>query len=156
MATISHTAFSWMKMLEFRLKCPEVVPKSPINNIPVLVQLMDWHPPSDKSLSEPMVVRLPTHICVARTQCAQMKITGHIMYLASLKIIQMVKLKIHKRNDTNMFAYRSGSNKKRRRFTTTIVPHLIMNLQSCQCQLYCHRNMFIYIAMPLQHIPLNL
>ena len=44
------------------------VPKGPINNIPVLVQIMAWRRSGDKPLSEPMMVRLLTHICVARPQ----------------------------------------------------------------------------------------
>ena len=44
------------------------VTKVPINNIPVLVQIMAWRRPGDKPLSEPMMVRLPTHICVTRPQ----------------------------------------------------------------------------------------
>ena len=44
------------------------VPKGPINNIPGLVQIMAWRRPGDKPLSEPMMVRLPTHICVTRPQ----------------------------------------------------------------------------------------
>ena len=44
------------------------VPKGPINNIPALVQTMAWRRPGDKPLSEPMMVRLPTHICVTRPQ----------------------------------------------------------------------------------------
>ena len=44
------------------------VPKGPINNIPSLVQMMAWRRPGDKPLSEPMVVRFTTHICVARPQ----------------------------------------------------------------------------------------
>ena len=42
------------------------VPKGPINNIPVLVQIMAWRRPGDKPLSEPMMVSFPTHICVTR------------------------------------------------------------------------------------------
>ena len=42
------------------------VPRGPINNIPSLVQVMAWRRPGDKPLSEPMMVRLPTHICVTR------------------------------------------------------------------------------------------
>ena len=38
------------------------VPRGPINNIPTLLQVMAWHRPGDKPLSEPMMVRLPTHI----------------------------------------------------------------------------------------------
>ena len=44
------------------------VPKGPINNIPALVQIMAWCRPGDKPLSEPMMVRLPMHICVTRPQ----------------------------------------------------------------------------------------
>ena len=44
------------------------VPKGHINNIPSLVKLMAWRRPSDKPLSEPIMVRSPTHICVTRPQ----------------------------------------------------------------------------------------
>ena len=44
------------------------VPNGPIDNIPALVQIMAWRRPGDKPLSEPMVVNLLTHICVARPQ----------------------------------------------------------------------------------------
>ena len=44
------------------------VPRGPINNIPTLVQVMAWCRPGDKPLSEPMMVRLPTHICVILPQ----------------------------------------------------------------------------------------
>ena len=44
------------------------VPRGPINNISTLVQVMAWRRPGDKPLSEPMMVRLPTHICVTRPQ----------------------------------------------------------------------------------------
>ena len=44
------------------------VPNGPINNIPALVQKMACRRPGDKPLSEPMMVRLATHICVSRPQ----------------------------------------------------------------------------------------
>ena len=72
MAAISETkvwnAFSWMKIYKFRSISPKCVHKDPINNIPALVQVMAWRRPGDKPLSEPMMVRLPTHICVTRPQ----------------------------------------------------------------------------------------
>ena len=37
------------------------VPKGPIDNIPTLAQIMTWRHPGDKPLSEPVMVRLPTH-----------------------------------------------------------------------------------------------
>ena len=44
------------------------VPKDPINNTPALVQIMVWHRPGDKPLSEPMMVSLLMHICVTLPQ----------------------------------------------------------------------------------------
>ena len=44
------------------------VPKGAINNTPSLVQTMAWCRPGDNPLSEPMLVRLPTYICVNRPQ----------------------------------------------------------------------------------------
>ena len=46
------------------------VPKGPINNIPALVQIMAWRRSGDKPLSEPMMLSLPTYICVTRPQWA--------------------------------------------------------------------------------------
>ena len=39
-----------------------------INNIPGLVQIKAWRLPGDKPLSKPMRVRLPKHLCIARSQ----------------------------------------------------------------------------------------
>ena len=71
MATISQTtlssACSWLKMLEFLdWNFTEVCYKVPDNNIAALEQIMAWRRPGDKPLFEPMMVRLPTHICVTR------------------------------------------------------------------------------------------
>ena len=43
--------------------------QGPINNIPTMIQIMAWHRPVAKPLSEPMMVSLTTHICVTRPQC---------------------------------------------------------------------------------------
>ena len=81
------------------------VPYGPINNIPALVQIMAWPRSGDKPLSEPMVGRLPTHICVTRPQwvkedfydlchlSAEMQIYFHVSYyiLCFLKYIQHSK-----------------------------------------------------------------
>ena len=48
---------------------PIFLPKGPINNIPALLPIMAWRRPGDRPLSEPMMVSLPTHICVTRPQC---------------------------------------------------------------------------------------
>ena len=42
------------------------VPKGSINNIPTLAQIMAWRRPGDKPLSEPMMVRLSTNICIRK------------------------------------------------------------------------------------------
>ena len=44
------------------------VPKGPINNIAALVQIMLWHRPGDKPLSEPMMDSLLMHICITWPQ----------------------------------------------------------------------------------------
>ena len=44
------------------------VTKGQIDYIPALVQIIAWRRPGDKPLSEPMMVRLSTHICVTRPQ----------------------------------------------------------------------------------------
>ena len=44
------------------------VPKGPIQNIAALVQIRTWRRSGDKPLSEPMMARLPTHLCVTRPQ----------------------------------------------------------------------------------------
>ena len=44
------------------------VPNGQINNIPALVQIMTWRRQGDKPLTEPVMVSLPTHICVTRPQ----------------------------------------------------------------------------------------
>ena len=53
---ISLNSNVWIP-INFSLK---FVTKSPINNIPELVQIMAWRRPGDKPLSEPMVVCLLT------------------------------------------------------------------------------------------------
>ena len=44
------------------------VPRGPVNKIPSLVQIMAWRRPGAKPLSEPMMIRLLTLICVTRPQ----------------------------------------------------------------------------------------
>ena len=56
------------------------VPRGPINNIPILVQVMAWRRSGDKPLSEPMMVRLPTHICVTRPQWVKFHYTWKILH----------------------------------------------------------------------------
>ena len=58
------------------------VPNGPINNIPAFVQIMAWRRPSDKPLSEPMMIISLTHICVTRPQWVKLlKITDIYRYV---------------------------------------------------------------------------
>ena len=59
----------------------EFVPNVPINNIPALVQVMAWRRPGDKPLSEPLVARLSTHICVTRPQWVNSLAIYHFGYI---------------------------------------------------------------------------
>ena len=58
----------------------------PINNIPAMVQIMAWCRSGDKPLSEPMMVGLPTHICVTRHQWVKnaysygVKMQSHVIF----------------------------------------------------------------------------
>ena len=52
------------------------VPKGSINDIPSLVQIMVWHQPGNKQLSEPIMVISPTHICVTWHQWVE----GHVCW----------------------------------------------------------------------------
>ena len=72
MATISDDLFECIFMNEnvcILIKISmEFVSRGPINDIPALFQMMTWHWPSDKPLSEPMMINLLTHICVTHPQ----------------------------------------------------------------------------------------
>ena len=64
---VNENVLTWIQIpLKF-------VRKGPINNIPSLVQIMAWHRPGDKPLSEPMMITLLTHICVTRPQWVKMQ-----------------------------------------------------------------------------------
>ena len=55
------------KYLNFEISL-KFIAKGSINNNPALFQIMAWRRPGDKPLSEPMMARLLTHICVIRPQ----------------------------------------------------------------------------------------
>ena len=64
---ISNT-LSCREIYEFRLNCTAFFPKGPIYYFSALVQKMAWCRSSDKPISEPMLVRLPTLIRITRPQ----------------------------------------------------------------------------------------
>ena len=69
------------------------VPKGPINNIPTLVQIMAWHRPGNKPLSEPMMVILLTHICATLPQWVkQFSETQTILYKFKQKSVRTLQV----------------------------------------------------------------
>ena len=56
------------------------IPKGPINNIPVSVQIMAWRRPGDKPLSEPMMIILLMHICITQPRLVKALLTATDYY----------------------------------------------------------------------------
>ena len=82
------------------------VPKGLINNIPALVQIMAWRPPGDKPLSEPMLVSLPTHICITQPQWVNLIIIFHVSAVKwvtfnSKGVVQLTRINPSKPNKTH-------------------------------------------------------
>ena len=80
MDAISQTTFSSAFFLNESGRIPnkislKFVPNAPLSNTPILVQIMAWRRPGDKPLSEPIVISLPTHICVTRPQWVKIILT---------------------------------------------------------------------------------
>ena len=61
------------------------VPNGPINNIPALVQIMIWCWLGTKPLSEPMMVRSLTHICITPPQWVDVVRISHFITLDMLE-----------------------------------------------------------------------
>ena len=61
------TFFYW-KCISFNSNFTEFISNGPINNISSLVQIMACCQPGVKPLSEPIMDRLPTHVCVTQPQ----------------------------------------------------------------------------------------
>ena len=68
------------------------LPKVRINNIPALVQIMAWRRPGDKSLSEPMMVSLLTHVCVTRPQWVKCHIHFILIILGKQSLVWYMQI----------------------------------------------------------------
>ena len=86
------------------------VPKVPISNIPSLVQIMAWRRPGDKPLCEPMMVVLPTHICVTRPQWVNAMIAWAIALRFSMMTPQSVNFWIRNYVQVNELTATSSNN----------------------------------------------
>ena len=77
------------------------VPKGPIITIPALVQIMAWHWPGDKPLSEPMMVSLLMHICVTRP----LWVKGAVSYRFSQGLLTLMCNNSKLKADINFFLF---------------------------------------------------
>ena len=69
------------------------VPKGRIDIIPALVQIMAWCRPSDKPSSEPMMICLPTHICVTWPQWVKLHIKAmRFINRVPLAVVNMISI----------------------------------------------------------------
>ena len=73
MVAISQTTFSAAFSLNENVWIPikislTFVPKGRINKTTILVHIMAWRRPGHKPLFEPMMVSLPTHMCVTQPE----------------------------------------------------------------------------------------
>ena len=81
------------------------VPQVQINNIPALFQIMAWRRLGDKPLSETMMVRLLTHICVTRPQWVNTLTRGasvNGVIIGSGNGLSPVRLQAITRNNNNL------------------------------------------------------
>ena len=65
---IMAARWPWVRMHKLITISLKFIPKGPVYGLPTLVQIMAWRRPGDKPLSEPVMVSLPTHICITRPQ----------------------------------------------------------------------------------------
>ena len=62
------------------------VPTGLIDNISALVLIMAWRRPGDKPLSEPMLVKSLTHICITGPQWVKIRIKMHQFSFMKIKL----------------------------------------------------------------------
>ena len=76
------------------IKIPlKFVPKSPIDNIPALFQIMAWCRPGDKPLSKAMMESLLMHICVARPQWVKTTFV-HMSWTKKIRLLSVFIVQI--------------------------------------------------------------
>ena len=89
MVGIVQTTFSNVFFLKENVRIAinislDFVPKGPINNIPGLVEITAWHRTGDRALCEPIMARLPTHICVTRAPMSWISDMACCIYWSSI------------------------------------------------------------------------
>ena len=66
----------------------QFVPQGPIDDISALAQIMAWRRPGDKPLSEPLMVRLPTHTCVTLPHWVK-EFSGEYIYILKAQCVNI-------------------------------------------------------------------
>ena len=137
-------------LIEISLK---FVPKGPINNIPSLVQIMAWRRPFDKPLSEPMMVCLPTHICVTRPQWVKSFGNHPYGWAVTDALKQMISRNLHLNSLVTTFALHHGS----RHSSTSYDTHRVVlnrhegmsTWRHCEAKIFYLRNLDLIMKMYL-------
>ena len=91
------------------------ISKGPIHNILAAVQVMAWCRSCKKPLFEPMMVRLPTHVCVTRTQWVNNKLARAVPFISirelniannrSWSTVSKAALKSNRTKTTDFFSW---------------------------------------------------
>ena len=111
------------------------VPTGSINNISALVQIVAWRRPGDKPLSEPMMINLPTHICVTRPQWV--KYSGVSVLLLFMAVVQHAFFLVSKW--TSQGCYLNCGGFKQHRFVCSLN---IMDLNNGQWPAYTFHEIY--------------
>ena len=79
--SIQHIQMNFLKWeyMSFDENSLKFVTMGPTNNIPALVEIMDWRRPGANAFSQPMMVTLLMHICVTRRELLPRVNAGGLM-----------------------------------------------------------------------------
>ena len=142
-----------MKIIAFLLNFKVFFPGSPmenskaINNIPALVQIMAWRRLCDRPLSEPMIVRLPTHIRATRPEWVNIPFSSGLC-----------ELKVHLKIPSSISppSWYRGSHC----LTNKDINKIVANVQTIfshelfehdQCCIKCHLRLFVRAQLAICH-----
>ena len=113
----------------------------PINNISALVQIMAWRRLGDEPLSEPLVVRLPTYICVTRPQWVK----NGVYFLQDSRCVHLQQLDpilTHCQHGPILAWYKMGWH-----WTGQILCIWKSTLKPCRSEFMLLRNKYIYSCL---------
>ena len=138
-----------MKMYEFQLKCNW----SLLGTQLALVHIMAWRQSGNKPLSEPMMVSLLTHICIAQPQRVNKQFQIYLLHLNVKILWQKIHAKIFLCKLSSIFwsvclyhclsYFQHGFQSRwrvmfRKNSHSNLVTMAISLHYECQCQFHCH------------------